>query len=56
MFFTFTRSLGCSTFQDSQREACTCTPIQKAMGAVKDAAAAVNAGVQRIKQQVQDEL
>lgn len=67
LFSIATTSMGCGAFQDSQREACHCTPLQKAKaavkagaqkaeGAVKDAAAAVKAGVQKITQRAQDEL
>lgn len=41
MFFTATRTLGCQTYLDSQKEACTCTLAEKAKKAIKDGATKV---------------
>jgi hypothetical protein len=38
MFFTATRTLGCQTYLDSQKEACTCSFPEKVKRAAKEGA------------------
>ena len=59
MFFTATRTLGCQTYLDSQKEACTCTFAEKVKKTAKDGVAAVkrvaNAAGQAVKEAVAPE-
>ena len=59
MFFTATRTLGCQTYLESQKEACTCTLGEKVKQAAKDGVdvvkRAANAAGQAVKEAVAPE-
>ena len=50
MFFTGTRSLGCQAYIESQKEACTCGPLEK----VKSAAKKVERKISEIGEEVKN--